>query len=204
MSIILTVLCIHTLPPYATYGRSDPVHPSPLCQPFEGRIIPEILDRERRGGSRVAAEVGEKAPDFTLPSDDWENQVSLEEARRDGPVVLFFYPGDWSSVCTDQMGQLQQEIGRFEEKGVRILGISVDSPWSHKAWAEERGIEFSLLSDFGREVVEEYGVKHEAGFPERSYFVIDREGVVRAKKVEDSPDDQPEVDDVLEDLEKAL
>ena len=152
----------------------------------------------------MATEIGEKAPDFTLPGDSWENEVSLEETRREGPVVLFFYPGDWSSTCTDQMGQLQQEIGRFEEKGARILGISVDSPWSHKAWAEERGIGFPLLSDFGREVVEEYGVKHEAGFPERAYFIIDQEGVVRAKKIEDSISDQPELEDVIEDLEKAL
>lgn len=151
----------------------------------------------------MAAEIGEKAPDFTLPSDSWKNEVSLEEARREGPVVLFFYPGDWSSVCTDQMSQVQQEIGRFEEKGARVLGVSVDSPWSHRAWAEERGIEFPLLSDFKRVVVGEYGVEHEAGFPERAYFVIDREGVVRARKIEDSIDDQPEVEEVLEDLEKA-
>jgi peroxiredoxin len=115
----------------------------------------------------MATEVGEKAPDFTLPSDSWDNKVSLEE------------------------------------KGARVLGISVDSPWSHKAWAEERGIGFPLLSDFGREVAEEYGVKHEAGFPERAYFVVDQEGVVRAK-VEDSPGDQPEVEAVLQELEKAL
>jgi len=152
----------------------------------------------------MATDVGEKAPEFTLPSDSWEERVSLEEARREGPVVLFFYPGDWSSVCTDQMSQLQKEIGRFQEKGATVLGISVDSPWSHRAWAEERGIRFPLLSDFERKVVEEYGVKHEAGFPERAYFVIDKEGVVRAKKVESSPGDQPEVDNVLEDLEKAL
>jgi peroxiredoxin len=152
----------------------------------------------------VAAEVGEKAPDFTMPSDSWENKVSLEETRREGPVVLFFYTDAWSSVCTDQMGQVQQDIGRFEEKGARVLGISLDFPWSHKAWAEERGIGFSLLSDFGQEVVEEYGVRHEAGFPERAYFVVDQEGIVRANKVEDSPGDQPEVEEVLEDLKKAL
>ncbi len=152
----------------------------------------------------MAADVGEKAPEFTLPTDSWQERVSLEEARREGPVVLFFYPGDWSSVCTDQMSQLQEEIGRFREKGASVLGISVDSPWSHRAWAEERGIDFPLLSDFQRKVVEEYGVKHEAGFPERAYFVIDKEGVVRAKKVESSPGDQPEVKAVLEDLEKAL
>ncbi len=149
-------------------------------------------------------EAGEKAPTFTLPSDSWENKVSLEETRREGPIVLFFYPGDWSSVCTDQMGQVQQEISRFEEKGARVLGIGVDSPWSHKAWTEERSIGFPLLSDFGREVVEDYGVKHEAGFPERAYFVVDQEHVVRAKKIEDSPGDQPEVEEVLQDLEKAL
>ncbi|MDP8952158.1 MAG: peroxiredoxin [Actinomycetota bacterium] len=152
----------------------------------------------------MTAEVGQKAPDFTLPSDSWDHEVSLESARQEGPVVLFFYPGDWSSVCTDQMGELQQEIGRFEEKGAKVLGISVDSPWSHRAWAEERGIEFPLLSDFQREVVEDYGVKHEAGFPERAYFVIDEEGLVRAKKIEASPGDRPEVEEVLEDLEKAL
>lgn len=152
----------------------------------------------------MAAEVGQKAPDFTLPGDSWENEVSLESARREGPVVLFFYPGDWSSVCTHQMDQLQQEIGRFEALGAKIMGISVDSPWSHRAWAEERGIGFPLLSDFQREVIEDYGVKHEAGFPERAYFVIDKEGIVRAKKIEGSPSDQPEVEAVLEDLEKAL
>jgi peroxiredoxin len=99
---------------------------------------------------------------------------------------------------------LQEEISRFEEKGATVLGISVDSPWSHKAWAEERDIRFPLLSDFQREVVEDYGMKHDADFPERAYFVIDREGVVRAKRVEESPGRQPEVQDVLDDLEKAL
>ena len=99
-------------------------------------------------------------------------------------------------MCTDEMGQLQQQIGRFEEKGARVVGLSVDSPWPQKAWAEERGIGFPLLSDFGREVLEEYGVKHKAGFPERAYFAIDQEGAVRAIKVEDSPGHQPEVEEL--------
>ena len=102
------------------------------------------------------------------------------------------------------MSQVQEEIGRFQEKGAAVLGISVDYCWSRRAWSEEWGIGCPLRSEFQREVVEEYGVKHEAGFPERAYFVIDREGVVRAKKVESSPGDQPEVGAVIEDLEKAL
>jgi peroxiredoxin len=152
----------------------------------------------------VTTDIEEKTPDLTLRSNSWENKVSLEETRQEGPIVLFFYPGDWSSECTDEMGQPQQQLGRFEEKGARVLGLSVDSPWSHQAWAEERGLGFPLLSGFGREVLEKYGVKHEAGFSERAYFVIAQECVVRAKKVEDSPGDQLEVEKVIEDLEKVL
>ncbi|MGB3634797.1 MAG: redoxin domain-containing protein [Rubrobacteraceae bacterium] len=152
----------------------------------------------------MALEVGDKAPGFALPSKSWDESIALEDCTEAGPVVVFFYPGDWSSVCTDQMGQLQEQIERFEEKGAKVLAISADTPWSHKAFAEDRGIEFPLLSDFDREVISSYGVEHEVGFPERAYFVIDREGVVRAKKVEATPKDQPEVDEVLRDLEKAL
>jgi len=152
----------------------------------------------------MAAEVGDKAPEFSLPTNAWDNEVSLENARREGPVVLFFYPGDWSSVCTDQMTHVQEEIGRFRDRGAKVLGISADSPWSHRAWAEERGIEFPLLADFNKEVIEQYGVRNAAGFAERSYFVIDRDGVVCARRVEESPRDQPEVEAVLDDLDKAL
>jgi peroxiredoxin len=152
----------------------------------------------------LAAEVGDKAPEFSLPTDSWDNEVSLKEARSEGPVVLFFYPGDWSSVCTDQMVQVQEEIGRFRERGAKVLGISADSPWSHRAWAQERGIGFPLLSDLNKQVIEEYGVKNPAGFAERAYVVVDRDGVVRAKRIEDSPRDQPEVEAVLDDLDEAL
>lgn len=152
----------------------------------------------------MPAEVGEKAPGFALPSDSWDRKVSLQDVTGRGPVVLFFYPGDWSSTCTDQLGRVQAEIGRFEERGARVMAISADTPWSHRAWAEERGIGFPLLSDLEREAVDSYGVRHEDGYPERAYFVIDRDGVIRAKKIEDSPKDQPEVDAVLADLDRAL
>lgn len=152
----------------------------------------------------MSVEVGDKAPSFALPSDNWDSKVSLEEHTKEGPVALFFYPGDWSSVCTDQMGRLQAEISRFEELGASVLAVSADTPWSHRAFAEQRGIEFPLLSDLERGVIDDYGVRHEGGFPRRAYFVIDREGVVRAKRIEDSPKDQPEVDAVLDDLRDAL
>lgn len=152
----------------------------------------------------MSAKVGEKAPGFTLPSDSWDNKISLENQTREGPVVLFFYPGDWSRVCGDQMVELQENLDRFEERGAKVLAISVDSPWSHRAYAKDRGLSFPLLSDFRREVAEEYGVLHERGFAERAYFVIDREGVIRTRRIEASPSDKPELDEVLEDLERAL
>ena len=152
----------------------------------------------------MSLEVGDRAPNFTLPSKSWDESVALEDYTREGPVVLFFYPGDWSSVCTDQMGHLQEQIDRFEEKGAKVLAISADTPWSHRAFAEDRGIEFPLLSDFDRGVIRAYGVEHEVGFPERAYFAVDGQGVIRAKKVESTPKDQPEIEKVLRDLEKAL
>jgi peroxiredoxin (alkyl hydroperoxide reductase subunit C) len=102
------------------------------------------------------------------------------------------------------MGQRQREIGHFEEKGAKALDVSVDTPCATKAWTQDRDIEFPLLSDLRREVIEDYSVKHEAGFSERAYSVIDEEGLVRAKKVEPYPGVQPEGEAVLEDLEKAL
>ena len=127
----------------------------------------------------MAAEVGEKAPGFTLAADGWEYTVSLEKYTNRGPVALFFYSRDWSSVCTHQMGELQAVTGRF-------------------------GREFQLLANFNLQVIEDYGVRHEPGSPECAYFVIDCEGLVRAKQVESSPKDQPEVEVVFEDLDKVL
>jgi peroxiredoxin len=151
----------------------------------------------------MTAEVGEKAPPFTLPTEDWEKTVSLEEYTKEGPVTLFFYPGDWSSVCTDQMGLIQKEIGRFEALAANVLAISAGTPWPHRAFAEDRGIE-PLFSGFGGGVLEEYGVRHERGFPERAYFIVDRDGVIRVRQVEPTPKSQPDLDEVLDDLEGAL
>ena len=152
----------------------------------------------------MGAEVGERVPGFTLPTGAWDEAVSLDALVADGPVVLIFYPGDWSSVCSDQLSRLQDEIERFSEKEAQVVGISADTPWSHRAWAEARGIEFPLLSDLERQAVDDYGVRHERGHPERAYFVIVRAGVVGAKKIEATAKDRPEIDEVLQDLEKAL
>lgn len=152
----------------------------------------------------MAVEVGDKAPEFRLPADDWKNEVSLSELTSGGPVVLFFYPGDWSSVCSDQLGFLQASLELFSERGASVAAVSADTPWSHRAFAEQRGITFPLLSDLRGDTLSEYGVRSEKGFPERAYFVIDGAGVVRQRRVEDTPKDQPPLSEVLADLDGAL
>ena len=151
----------------------------------------------------MAAEVETKAPGFTLPADDWEYTVSPEKYTNRRPVALFFYSRDWSSLCTHQMGELQAGMGRFEENGASVLAINADSPWSHRAFAADQGREFQPLANFNLKVIEDYGVRYEPGSPECAYFVIDCEGLVRAKRVESSPKDQPEVEVVFEDLDKV-
>lgn len=152
----------------------------------------------------MSAEVGARAPEFRLPTDSWESEVSLAEKLGDGPLVLLFYPGDWSSVCTDQLEVIEDNLPLFEERNAKVVAISVDSPWSHAAFAHSRELTIPLLSDFRREVAREYGVLREEGFAERAYFVIDRQGTIVARKVEKKPSDSPEVDEIISDLDRSL
>lgn len=123
---------------------------------------------------------GEPAPAFTLPSGPGE-ELSLPELRG-RPVILAFYPADWSPTCGDQMTLYQSVLSRFEERGARLVGISVDGPWCHAAFAEARGLSFPLLSDFEPkgEVARAFGVyRPDDGISERALFVLDTDGVVR-------------------------
>ncbi len=107
--------------------------------------------------------VGEKAPDFTLQNQDGE-EVSLADfsGRK---VLLVFYPLDFSPVCSDQLSIYQEVKPELTEKGVELLGISVDSAWAHKAWQEKLGIDTTLLADFEPkgEVSKAYGSYLEGG-----------------------------------------
>jgi peroxiredoxin len=122
---------------------------------------------------------GTKAPDFTLPVAPRET-LSLTELRGK-PVILAFYPADWSPTCGDQMGLYNEVLPEFQKFGAELLGISVDGPWSHKAYAEARNLHFRLLSDFEPKgaVAKQYGAYRNAnGFTERALFVIDKNGVI--------------------------
>jgi peroxiredoxin len=101
---------------------------------------------------------------------------------RGRPVILAFYPADWSPVCGDQMALYNEILPEFRELGARLLGISVDGVWCHAAFAKARGLEFPLLSDFEPKgaVARLYGAyRAEDGTSERALFVIDRDGVIR-------------------------
>jgi len=124
--------------------------------------------------------VGEQAPDFTLRDQDAE-KVSLADFRG-RKVMLVFYPGDFSPVCGDQLSIYQEVKPEIIEKGVELVGISVDSFFAHKAFQEKLGIDTTLLSDFEPkgEVARAYGSYLEAplGFANRTLVLIDEDGVV--------------------------
>jgi peroxiredoxin len=122
---------------------------------------------------------GEEAPDFELPSTP-DQKVSLSEFRGQ-PVILAFYPEDWSPVCSDQMGLYQAVLPEFQRLGAELVGISVDGIWSHLAFAKDRNLHFPLLSDFEPkgEVARTYQVyRATEGTSERALFVIDSHGIV--------------------------
>jgi peroxiredoxin len=127
-----------------------------------------------------ALPAGTPAPDFTLHTTP-DQSVSLKEFRGQ-PVILAFYPADWSPVCGDQMGLYNEILPEFQRLGAELLGISVDGGWCHLAFAHDRKLRFPLLSDFEPkgEVARRYGVyRRQDGTSERALFVIDGAGIIR-------------------------
>lgn len=127
----------------------------------------------------MAVEVGTQAPDFTL-NDYNKQEVTLSSFRGDKPVLLVFYPFAFSGICQGELCQLRDEFDQYTN--VQVLGVSVDTPFALKAWAEQQGYQFPLLSDFWPHgaVAQSYGVFDDArGVALRGSFLIDTEGVVR-------------------------
>ena len=145
---------------------------------------------------------GTPAPDFALAATP-DQKVSLSDFRG-RPVVLAFYPADWSPVCGDQMALYNEVLPAFREYDAEVVGISVDGAWCHLAFAHDRKLHFPLLADFEPKghVARIYGAYRDGdGFCERALFVIDREGIIRWSYV--SPVGvNPGVDGILDALEK--
>jgi peroxiredoxin len=129
---------------------------------------------------KAGLEVGAPAPDFALRSTP-DQTVSLAEFRG-RPVVLAFYPADWSPVCGDQMALYNEVLDEFRRFDAELIGISVDGIWCHLAFAHDRRLRFPLLADFEPKgsVARSYNVyRSDDGTSERALFVIDSEGVIR-------------------------
>jgi peroxiredoxin len=128
--------------------------------------------------------VGTPAPDFVLP-DCSGRPIALDD-HRGQPVVLVFYPLDWSPGCSQQLDLYQLEWDEFQRRGAELLAISVDSIYSHGAWAAVRGLNFPLLADFEPkgQVARRYQVyREEDGFSDRALYVVDGEGIIRYSHV---------------------
>jgi peroxiredoxin len=122
---------------------------------------------------------GTPAPEFSLYVTP-NQKLSLRELRG-RPVILAFYPADWSPVCGDQVGLYNEVLSEFHKLGAELLGISVDGVWCHEAFAKDRHLHFPLLADFEPKgaVSKTYGAyRQEDGVCERALFVIDKNGVI--------------------------
>src|SRR6476469_4222858 len=123
---------------------------------------------------------GVQAPDFALNSAP--DQILRLSDLRGRPVILVFYPADWSPVCGDQIALYNEILPEFKQHGATLLRVSVDGVWSHAAFSKDRKLHFPLLADFEPKgaVARKYGVYRDAdGTSERALFVIDRDGVIR-------------------------
>jgi peroxiredoxin len=144
---------------------------------------------------------GTEAPDFQLRSGP-DEKISLSDLRGK-PVVLVFYPADWSPVCGDQLALYNEVLPEFQKHEAQLVGISVDGVWCHAAYAKERNLRFPLLADFEPKgsVSRTYGAYfEEAGLSQRALFVIDKDGIIRWSYL--SPiRENPGADGILEALE---
>lgn len=155
----------------------------------------------------MAIAVGQTAPDFSL-KDQYDKDVKLSDFAGRKNVVLVFYPLDWSPVCTNEHACLVNDMKRFETLDAAVLGVSVDSAWSHKAYAEKMGIKYSLLADFNPRgaMADKYGVYlAEKGITGRAIVIIGKDGKVAWVKNYDIPvvPDVAEVASALQQVKAA-
>jgi peroxiredoxin len=149
----------------------------------------------------VSVEVGQKPPDFQLPDQDKKQRTPKDFLGK--KTVLAFFPGAFTSVCTQEMCTLRDSMQTLNSLNAQVVGISVNDPWTNKAFAEPNKLQFPILSDYTRETVRKFNVFHSdfAGLKgytaaKRSIFVLDGEGVVRYRWVSEDPGKQPDYDEV--------
>jgi peroxiredoxin len=146
-------------------------------------------------------DVGSKAPGFTLTNQD-RQPVTLSDLRG-RPVVLAFFPAAFSSVCQTELCTFRDSMSKLDAAHAQVLGISVDTFFSLKAFHDQQRFTFPLLSDFNKQVIRDYDVLNEdmiglKGIAKRAVFVIDKDGVVRYKEVLDDARNEPDYQKVFD------
>ena len=148
------------------------------------------------------AKIGDTAPEFTLKNTD-KNDISLADYNGQA-VILAFYPGAFTGVCDKEMCAFQDSLGKLNDSNAVVLGISVDSPWANAEFARKYDLEFDLLSDLNRNVVESYdaafvGLGGIDGYvcANRVVIVIDKNGIVQHRWVAENPGVEPDYDAVV-------
>jgi peroxiredoxin len=149
----------------------------------------------------MAAETGSIAPDFTLPNQDRE-PVTLSK-QRGRPIVLAFFPAAFSSVCQKELCTFRDALSQLNKVKAQVYGISVDTFFALKAFADQQHLTFPLLSDFNKQVIRDYGVFNEdmiglKGIAKRAVFVLDKDGVVRHREVLDDARNEPDYEKAYE------
>jgi peroxiredoxin len=148
----------------------------------------------------MPVDVGLKAPDFTLTDED-RHPVKLSE-QKGRPVVLAFFPAAFSSVCTKELCRFRDSLARLNQAKAQVYGISVDTFFTLKAFHDQQGYNFPLLSDFNKQTIRDYGVFNEdmiglKGIAKRAVFVIDKDGIVRHREVLEDARNEPDYDAVF-------
>ncbi|MBZ5558781.1 MAG: peroxiredoxin [Acidobacteriia bacterium] len=151
----------------------------------------------------MSADVGSKAPDFTLMNQD-RQPVTLS-AQKGRPVVLAFFPAAFSSVCAKEMCTFRDSLAKLNQANAQVYGLSVDTFFTLKAFADHEKLTFPLLSDFNKQVIRDYGVFNEdmiglKGIAKRAVFVLDKDGIVRHREVLDDARNEPNYGAVFEAL----
>ena len=144
----------------------------------------------------MAAEVGAKAPDFTLANQD-RSPVTLSDELKKGPVVLAFFPAAFSGTCTKEMCTFRDSMSELNRISARVIGVSTDTFFALKAWADAQRLEFPLLSDYNKTVIRQYGVVNPdmiglKDIAKRATFVIDRSGTITYREILDDARNEPD------------
>ena len=146
--------------------------------------------------------IGQHAPDFTLPSTS-DKDIALSSFRGKENVLVAFFPAAFSGVCTEEMCSISEDYSQFQAAGAAVLPVSVDNLFSLKAFRDKERMGVDLLSDFFRVTARKYGVLDEAkGTAKRSYFLVDKKGVLRWSHVESENGHRRQDAELLEQIRK--